>query len=227
MFPFLMYMTRRQPDIAQQLMVLGKFHRFLFRVYKDLQKKESLSRLKTLVHGDAKIDNFMLKKVYGENEVLACFGDSCKDFNIIEDSELAAELIKEGFTLEFMKNALIKPVLSLKNKSLLLDWWKQVEAGNTDVELPPESEIFKSENYSSFIFLYFKMATEVNVFSHLGQTLFAHMKESLFSDKVDEDSDDEEDLEENDNVESVDKPFETEEDKESTLETNGSSTEEV
>ena len=160
-------------------------------------------------------------------KVLACFGDSCKDFDIIEDSELAAELIKEGFTLEFMKNALIKPVLSLKNKSLLLDWWRQVEAGNTDVELPPESEIFKSENYSSFIFLYFKMATEVNVFSHLGQTLFAHMKESLFSDKVDEDSDDEEDLEENNNVDSVNKPIETEEDKESTLETNGSATEEV
>ena len=86
MFPFLMYMTRVQPDIAQQLMVrkqsrcfhetndilqqvLAKFHRFLYRVYKDLQKKDTLSKLKTLVHGDAKIDNFMLKKVYGENDV--------------------------------------------------------------------------------------------------------------------------------------------------------------
>ena len=88
MLPFLMYMTRVQPDIAQQLMVnkvdhclfhfiyvlshfqvLAKFSRFLFKVYKDLQKKESLSRLKTLVHGDAKIDNFMLKKVYGTEDV--------------------------------------------------------------------------------------------------------------------------------------------------------------
>ena len=49
--------------------VLAKFHRFLFRVYKDLQKKDTLAKLKTLVHGDAKIDNFMLKKVYGENDV--------------------------------------------------------------------------------------------------------------------------------------------------------------
>ena len=54
-------------NIPQQ--VLAKFHRFLFRVYKDLQKKDTLAKLKTLVHGDAKIDNFMLKKVYGENDV--------------------------------------------------------------------------------------------------------------------------------------------------------------
>ena len=43
----------------------------MFPVYKELQKKESLSKLKTLVHGDAKIDNFMLKKVYGENDVFS------------------------------------------------------------------------------------------------------------------------------------------------------------
>merc|ERR1711970_829861 len=30
--PFLMYMAKVQPDIAQQLMVLAKFHKFLFRV---------------------------------------------------------------------------------------------------------------------------------------------------------------------------------------------------
>ena len=78
--------------------------------------------------------------------MLGCFGDSCKDFDIIEDSDFGAALIKEGFTLEFMKNALIKPVLSLKNKNLLLDWWKQVEGGNPDAPLPQESEIFKSIN---------------------------------------------------------------------------------
>ena len=133
-------------------------------------------------------------------KVFACFGDSCKDFDIVEDSDFAAELIKEGFTLEFMKNALIKPVLSLKNKDLLLDWWKQVEEGKEDVPLPPESEIFKSESYSSFIFVYFKMATEVNVFAHLGRTLMKEMKESLFSDVVDVDSDDEEGGEQNENT---------------------------
>ena len=123
---------------------------------------------------------------------MACFGDSCKDFDIVEDSDFGAALIKEGFTLEFMKNALIKPVLSLRNKDLLLDWWKQVEAGNPEAPLPPESEIFKSDHYSNFIYLYFKMATEVNVFAHLGQSLVSAMKESLFSDKEEADSDDEE-----------------------------------
>ena len=91
-----------------------------------------------------------------------------------------------------MKNALIKPVLSLRNKDLLLDWWKQVEAGNLEAPLPPESEVFKSDHYSNFIYLYFKMATEVNVFAHLGQSLVSAMKESLFSDKKEVDSEDEE-----------------------------------
>ena len=60
------------------------------------------------------------------SKVLRAFGDSCKDFDIPEDSEWASELIKEGFTLEFMKNALIRPILSLKNPQLLLDWWRKV-----------------------------------------------------------------------------------------------------
>jgi len=248
MLPFLMYMAKVQPDIAQQLMVLAKFHKFLFRVYNDLIEKESLAKLKTLVHGDAKIDNFLLKKLgFGDTDtftsmiidwqgccfdrvtndlmwclygfiknlpetgemihgfveyslvhywdelkkVLGAFGDKCSDFEIPEDSEWAAEMIKEGFTLEFMKNALIKPVLSLRNKDLLLDWWKKVEGGDSDAPLPPESEIFKSDNYSSFVYLFFKMATEVNVFAHLGRTLFTHMKESMFSDDKESESEEE------------------------------------
>ena len=147
-------------------------------------------------------------------KVLACFGDSCKDFDIVEDSDFGAALIKEGFTLEFMKNALIKPVLSLRNKDLLLDWWKEVEGGNPEAPLPPESEVFKSDHYSNFIYLYFKMATEVNVFAHLGQSLVSAMKESLFSDKQEVDSEEEE--------EEVQKPPESEPDNTDKTETDTS-----
>jgi len=246
--PFLMYMSKIQPDIAQQALVLAKFHKFLFRVYKDLQNNKDLKNLMTLVHGDAKLDNFLFKKkimtedtytsmiidwqgcgfdlvsndlmwcLYGFiknlpetgemihgfveyslvtywdelKKVIKCFGDDCDDFNIPTQSEMASELIKEGFTLEFMKNALIRPVLSLKNKDLLNSWWKKVEAGDHDAPIPPEEEIFKSENYSNFIYLFFKIGTEVNVFAHLGKALFTYMKEAMFSDAAEADSDDDE-----------------------------------
>merc|ERR1719507_2631881 len=116
----------------------------------------------TLVHGDAKIDNFLLKKLgFGDTDTFTsmiidwqgcCFDRVTNDLmwclygfikNLPETGEMihgyvdyslvhywdelkkvlacfGDALIKEGFTLEFMKNALIKPVLSLRNKDLLL-----------------------------------------------------------------------------------------------------------
>ena len=94
-----------------------------------------------------------------------------------------------------------------------------MEGGDGQAEPPAEGEIFKSDHYSSFIFLFFKVnsiqknfhnislfqiGTEVNVFSHLGKVLFSHMKEAMFADDplVEEDeegedgSDDEESKEE-------------------------------
>ena len=72
---------------------------------------------------------------------------------------------------------------------------------------PPESEIFKSETYSSFIFLFFKIATEINVFSHLGKMLLIFMKESLLGDKKDiseeNKSEDEEDFVSDDDDEEI------------------------
>jgi len=249
--PYLVYMAKIKPDISQQIQVLSKFFKFLYKVYADLQVKDELSALSTLVHGDAKLDNFLFRKegwgdddkfssmiidwqgcgfdlvsndlmwcLYGFiknlpetgemihgfveyslveywdslKEVLKAFGDSCSDFKLPENSEWAAELIKEGFTLEFMKNAIIRPVLSLKNKDLLMEWFQKLTSGHPDEPPPPESEIFRSENYSNFIYLFFKIGTEVNVFSHLGKILFMQMKEAMFSDfdpLKDSDSEDE------------------------------------
>merc|ERR1712150_150323 len=67
---------------------------------------------------------------------------------------------------------------------------------------PLQSEIFRTETYSNFIFLFFKIATEINVFSHLGKMLLIFMKESLLGDKKDIseeiESEDEEDFESDD-----------------------------
>ena len=222
-----------------------------------------IQKLGTLVHGDAKLDNFLFKKVKENLEetytamlidwqgcgfdlvsndlmwclygfvknlpetgdmihgfvdysvqtywgklagVLAAFGDHFSDFNLPERPEAGLELIKEGFTLEFLKNALIRPVLSLKNRKKLMKWWRKVERGE-EAAPPPESEIFKSETYSSFIFLFFKIATEINVFSHLGKMLLIFMKESLLGDKKDiseeNESEDEEDFESDDEEEEI------------------------
>merc|ERR1712062_823519 len=80
----------------------------------------------------------------------------------------------------------------------LMKWWTKVKKGE-EVPPPAETEIFKTETYSSFIFLFFKIATEINVFSHLGKMLLIHMKESLLGDKKDiieeNVSEDEEDFE--------------------------------
>ena len=64
-----------------------------------------------------------------------------------------------------------------------MKWWEKVKKGQVNTPPPPESEIFKSATYSNFIYLFFKIATEVNVFSHLGAALFSHMKEVIFSDR--------------------------------------------
>jgi len=88
-----------------------------------------------------------------------------------------------------------RPVLCLKNKDLLYEWFQKLLQGK-DEQPPPESEIFKSENYSNFIYLFFKIGTEVNVFSHLGKVLFMHMKEAMFADQKDDSDTDDEKVEE-------------------------------
>jgi len=245
---YLEYLARIMPDIAQQSKVLSKFSKFLFKVFIDLENNSSLGNLMTLVHGDAKVDNFLFKKVkekleetyttmlidwqgcgfdlvsndlmwciYGFvknlpetgdmihgfveysvetywdklREVLAAFGDSYSDIQLPDKTADGVELVKEGFTLEFMKNALIRPVLSLHNRKALMRWWRKIEKGE-DPQPPSLTTIFKSESYANFIFLYFKIATEINVFSHLAKSLLMQVKESLLNDikvEVEEDSD--------------------------------------
>ena len=233
---------------------MSKFSKFLFPVFTKLENNESLKNLMTLVHGDAKLDNFLFRKIkenleetynsmlidwqgcgfdlvsndlmwclYGFvknlpetgdmvhgfvdfsvetywdklREVLGAFGDKLSDLHLPQSSDNGVQLIKEGFTIEFMKNALIRPVLSLKNRKCLMRWWRKIERGE-QAPLPAQSEVFKSESYVNFIFLYFKIATEINVFSNLASSLLALVKESIlngiknYDDFSDSESEDEE-----------------------------------
>jgi hypothetical protein len=61
--PYLEYMGLVAPDIAPQIAFLKKFHPFLLGVFHDIQTDKELWKLKIMVHGDSKIDNFMFKKV--------------------------------------------------------------------------------------------------------------------------------------------------------------------
>lgn len=60
--PYLAYLGLVAPDIAPQIGFLKKFHKFILGVFHDIQKDKELQKLKILVHGDSKIDNFMFKK---------------------------------------------------------------------------------------------------------------------------------------------------------------------
>ena len=57
-----------------------------------------------------------------------------------------------------------------------------------EAPLPKPSDVFKSESYVNFIFLYFKIATEINVFSHLANSLLALVKDSILNGNKYEDN---------------------------------------
>merc|ERR1719419_1954482 len=89
---------------------------------------------------------------------------------------------------------LFDPFFSIKNRKCLLKWWRKVKSGHKTTPPPKESDIFKSDSYSSFVYLFFKIATEVNVFAHLGSALFAHVKENILLGKTKEDDETYEDF---------------------------------
>ncbi len=65
--PYLEYMGKVAPDIGPHIAFLKKFSRFLLGIFHNLQKDKDLWKLKVMVHGDSKIDNFMFKKAISKS----------------------------------------------------------------------------------------------------------------------------------------------------------------
>ena len=137
--------------------------------------------------GEGHSRDFCDCEIFANLRLKIYFGDTFHDFSLPDNPAAGVELVKEGFTLEFMKNALVRPVLFMKSRKTLMRWWRKVEKGE-EAPLPKPSDVFKSESYVNFIFLYFKIATEINVFSHLANSLLALVKDSILNGNKYEDN---------------------------------------
>ena len=137
--------------------------------------------------GEGHSRDFCDCEIFANLRLKIYFGDTFHDFSLPDNPAAGMELVKEGFTLEFMKNALVRPVLFMKSRKTLMRWWRKVEKGE-EAPLPKPSDVFKSESYVNFIFLYFKIATEINVFSHLANSLLALVKDSILNGNKYEDN---------------------------------------
>ena len=65
--------------------------------------------------------------------------DPAADFDLPVDEYDAVMLIKRGFVYEFMRVALVKPLVSMQNAEKLGQWFKDRE----NVAVPDPAEIFK------------------------------------------------------------------------------------
>ena len=92
LLPFLTYLATIRPDLKHQLIMMVKFEKHLFKVFKGIHRTPNLSKLKIMIHGDSKIDNFLFKKVaYAIEEqytaVLIDWQVSCKDVSVSQTNK--------------------------------------------------------------------------------------------------------------------------------------------
>ena len=96
-------------------------------------------------------------------------------------------LTRKGFIHNFLKVAIIKPLLMIRDQDLLLKWYNNrfgdepTDPNEAPVPLPEESEIFKmGSNYVNFVHLYIVIGTEIGVFHDLGPMCITLYKEVMF-----------------------------------------------
>ena len=68
--------------------------------------------------------------------------DPGEDFGLPTDEYDAVMLIKRGFVYEFLRVALVKPLLAMQNQDKLYAWFKDRDT----VPVPDPAEIFKVIN---------------------------------------------------------------------------------
>ena len=83
-------------------------------------------------------------------------------------------------------------------------WWRAVQRGE-DPDPPQQSTVFATQSYQNFILLYFKIAAEINIFSHLGPALLDQMKEHMFAKESEEQSESEDEISDESEADKADK----------------------
>lgn len=154
--------------------------------------------MKNLPDKNSQVDSFLDYSVafYHEELVkhLRCFGLRPEEVGLPGDDYDAVCLIKKGFVLEFLKVAVLNPIISIRNPDLLLEWFQDRD----NKPVPSPEQLFKGgQSYLSFVHLQFTIATEIGVFHDLAPLCFTALKESMFAgfgpktDSDDEDDDQE------------------------------------
>jgi len=89
----------------------------------------------------------------------------------------ATVLIRKGFLYDFLKIVFFKPLLTMKGKDVIKNWYQNKDT----VPLPDEAEVFKTgTKFVNYIHLQITIATEVGVFHDLAPLCIQGMKDAMF-----------------------------------------------
>ena len=117
----------------------------------------------------------------GENDVknliFSSFQVDIENLNLPLHEYDATVLIRKGFLYDFLKIVFFKPLLTMKGKDVIKNWYQNKDT----VPLPDEAEVFKTgTKFVNYIHLQITIATEVGVFHDLAPLCIQGMKDAMF-----------------------------------------------
>ena len=146
---------------------------------------------------DEELYSFAFQHYYKElTNVLETFGNTLGDHQLPENLADFRSLIRRGFVLEFLIVTVLRPVMSITNPEVFLNWHKkllkhekrkakgglsQIFAGQKP-KLPEQDQVFQNPRYLEFLQFYFKIATSLGAFQELGLVYFELMKDAMFGE---------------------------------------------